>query len=130
MQNFLDDAKAILGTHLDTPRELNFEVPNVDLHSVEHDDWHSWRKDDKGTCSFSAKENENGWIRLKNCNNDSANLYKAMKTQGIDEVSLGLFRYKISGEDFFQRTRLKKVEEKAEQPQAPIPLSPCYGTGR
>lgn len=122
LESFLKDAREILGMHTDTPTEMKFELPNIDLHTVENDKWRSWKRDNKGACSFNAKPEESGWIRLKNCNNDTANLYKAMKKQGIDEVSLGLFRYKISGE-FLQRTRLKKVEETETKVAAPIPIS-------
>jgi len=122
LESFVQDAREILRAHLDMLKELKFEVPDIDLHTVEHDSWRSWRKDDKGVCSFPAKEDESGWIRIKNCSNDVAILYKAMKKQGIDKIFLGFFEYKISGEDLLQRKRLKTVGETTEtvkeQPQS------------
>ena len=85
------------------------ELPPVDLHELEHDsEWRSWKKDSDGRCVFKAEEGKSGWIRIKNAGNAVATLYKAMKKQNREKVSLGLFEYKISGDDFLQRRPLKE----------------------
>ena len=89
--------------------KVNVEIPNVDLHELEHDEgWRSWRKDEGGKRPFPAKEGESGWIGTKYAGNTVLTLFQAMKNKGLETVSLGLFEYKISGEDFLQRKALKK----------------------
>lgn len=88
------------------------KIPNIDLHTLEHDpEWRSWRKDEKGNCTFPAEEGKAGWIRIKNAGNHVLTLVQSMKNQGLERVTLGLFQYKLSGEGFLQRRPLKKPEE-------------------
>lgn len=85
------------------------KIPNVDLDELEHDSaWRSWRKDEKNQCTFPAQEGQSAWLRIKNAGNTVLTLVQAMKNQGLEKVSLGLFEYKFSGEDFLQRRALKK----------------------
>ena len=96
-----------------TIQKEELKVPDVDLHKLEHDEnWRSWRKDEKNQCTFPAEEGKAGWIRIKNAGDTVLRLVKAMKKQGLQKVSLGLFEYKFSGEDFLQRRPLKKPAEK------------------
>lgn len=90
------------------------EFPDIDLHELEHDEsWRSWKKDEKGACSYPAEEGCAGWIRISKGGNAVLTFVKAMQKRGIQTVSLRLFEYKLSGDDFLQRRPLKKpVEER------------------
>ena len=89
--------------------KVNVQIPNVDLHELEHDGaWRLWKKDGSGQCIFPAQEGQSAWLRIKNAGNTVLTLVQAMKNQGLEKVSLGLFEYKFSGEDFLQRRALKK----------------------
>ena len=95
-----------------TEQKEALKIPDVDLHKLEHDEaWRSWRKDEKNQCTFPAKEGQAGWVRIKNAGDTVLRLVKAMKKQNLSKVSLGLFEYKFSGEDFLQRRPLKKAED-------------------
>lgn len=110
----LQKAKEIRRTYDQLPPEAKaeLEIPDIDLHRLEHDpEWRSWRKDADGRCTFAAEEGKAGWIRIKNAGNTVATLYKAIKRQGLNKVSLGLFEYKLSGDDFLQRRPLKEPTE-------------------
>lgn len=88
------------------------ELPHIDIHELECDvAWRSWKKDDRGQCRFPAEEGKAAWIKISNAGNTVLTLVKAMQRQNLEEVSLGLFEYKLSGEDFLQRRPLKKAEE-------------------
>lgn len=67
-------------------------------------------KDQKGQCSFPAEEGRSGWIRISKAGNVVLTLVKSMRKQNLEKVSLGLFEYKLSGEDFLQRRALRKPE--------------------
>jgi len=85
------------------------ELPDIDLHTLEHDEnWRSWKKDERGACSFPAEEGHSGWVRISKAGNAVLTLFKSMKQRGLEKVSLGLFEYRISGDDFLQRRPLKE----------------------
>ena len=87
------------------------ELPDIDLHTLEHDEgWRSWKKDERGVCSYPAQEGRAGWIRISKADNTVLRLVKAMKAKGLEKISLGLFEYKLSGDDFLQRRPLQKPE--------------------
>lgn len=87
------------------------EFPHIDVRAVENDKWMSWKKDEKGLCSFPAEEGHAGWIRISKAGNTVLTLAKAMKQQGLEKVTLALFEYKLSGDDFLQRRPLQKPTE-------------------
>ena len=98
-------------------RELPFgvraglQIPDIDLHVLEHDKaWRSYKKDKDGRCTYPAEEDHGAWIRIKDASNTTLRLVKAIKREGLEKVTLGLYEYKISG-DFLQRRPLKKPEE-------------------
>ena len=114
VEGYIQRAKEIRRAYDELPGEVRaeFEIPEIDLHELEHDEaWHSWKKDEKGQCTFPIEEGKAGWIRIKNAGNTVLTLIKAMQRQSLEKVSLGLFEYKFSGEDFLQRRPLKKPEE-------------------
>lgn len=95
------------------PAQIKTEIdfPKIDLHELEHDgNWRSWKKDEKGLCSFPAEEGKAGWIRVSKSGNTAATLYKAMKQRDLQKVCLGLFEYKLTGDDFLHRIPLQKPE--------------------
>ena len=115
----LKKAKEIRKTYGELPSEIKtkLEIPNIDPHELEHNGgWRSWKKDDKGTCTFPVEEGRAGWIKIQNAGNTVLTLVKAMKSQGLIKVSVGLFEYKLSGDDFLQRRPLKKPEESSSDP--------------
>lgn len=121
VEDFVQRAKEIRRAYGQLPRKTRAEIelPNIDLHELEHDEvWRSWKKDEKGQCTFPVEEGKAGWIRIQNAGNTVLTLVKAMKTQNLKKVSLGLFEYKLSGEDFLQRRPLKKSEESSSDPHS------------
>jgi len=105
--NTASQLKALVGEVADVS-----ELPNIDVYELEHDEgWRSWKKDDKGTCSFPAEEGRSGWIRVSKAGNTVLRLVKAMKAKRLERISLGLFEYKLSGNDFLQRRPLSKPED-------------------
>ena len=120
LEGYLNDAKAIIKTYGELPPEEKLEIPNMDLHVLEHDPvWMSFKKDKDGRCTFPAEENKAGWARLKNVPNDSPilKLVKAMGRNKIEKVSVGLFEYRLSANgEFLQRRPLKKPEESSSDP--------------
>jgi len=64
-----------------TIQKEELKIPNVDLHKLEHDKaWRSWRKDEKGQCTFPVKEGQSGWLRIKNVGNTVLTLVQAMSS--------------------------------------------------
>ena len=111
---------------LRTPQtaKTEIELPPIDLHELEHDQaFLSWKKDQRGQCSFPVKEGEGGWIRIQNAGNTVLSLVKAMRRQNLEKISLGLFEYKFSGDDFLQRRPLKKPEESSSDPHVKMEKS-------
>lgn len=94
------------------------EVPDLDMHELEHDAaWRSWQKDNRGQCSLSVEEGKAGWIRIKTAGNTVLVLVKAMKAKNLDKISLGIFEYNLKG-DFLQRRPLKEPEPEDTHPQS------------
>lgn len=118
----LQKAKEIRRTYGELPKEAKaeMELPDIDLHALEHDQaWMSFKKDREGRCTFAAEENKGAWARLKNVPNDNPilKLVKAMGRNKAEKVSLGLFEYNLRG-DFLQRRPLKKLEESPSDPHS------------
>lgn len=111
----LQKAKEIRKAYGQLPSDVKveFEIPDLDLHQLEHgSSWYSFKKDPEGRCTFPAEEGKAAWVRLKNVANESPilTLVKAMGRNKLKKVSLGLFEYRVRG-DFLQRRPLQKPED-------------------
>lgn len=111
IQAFLKDAETIRDSYGQLPQSTKAEIniPHIDLHELEHDPaWRSWRKDEKGQCSFAAGEGGSGWLRISKAGNTVLVLVSAMRREKLQKISLRFFEYKLSSEDFLQRRALRK----------------------